>query len=72
MWNGVYVDKKNIIEQLEYPWFYANKFVFNEDIEEFTSEDVTFCMSLIKKGFNILINPNVRVGHEKSIVYIDK
>tara|TARA_B100001142_G_C14239077_1_gene618576 strand:- start:558 stop:1220 length:663 start_codon:yes stop_codon:yes gene_type:complete len=69
---GFMMIKKNIIEQLEYPWFYANKFIFNDEIEEFTSEDVTFCMSLTKKGFNIVINPKIRVGHEKSIVYIDK
>ena len=69
---GFMLIKKNIIEQLEYPWFYANKFVFNDTIEEFTSEDVSFCMSLNKKGFNIVINPKIRVGHEKSIVYIDK
>ena len=24
-----------------------------------------------KKNFKILINPNVKVGHEKSIVYLD-
>lgn len=69
---GFMMIKKNVIEQLEYPWFFGDKIVFNEDVEEFASEDVTFCMSLIKKGFNILINPNVRVGHEKSILYIDK
>tara|TARA_Y100000591_G_C21723618_1_gene640141 strand:- start:398 stop:1063 length:666 start_codon:yes stop_codon:yes gene_type:complete len=69
---GFMLIKKNIIEQLPYPWFYAKNFIFNNDIEEFTSEDVTFCMSLTKKGYKININPNVRVGHEKMIVYIDK
>ena len=29
-------------------------------------------LSLIKKGFTIYIDPKVRVGHEKTIVYIDK
>ena len=68
---GIYINKKNIIEQLEYPWFMLINLFYNK-IEEFTSEDVTFNMSLTNKGFNIIINPNVRVGHEKKIVYIDK
>ena len=37
--------KKNVIETLEYPWFYAKKIVFNNEIIEFTSEDVAFCLS---------------------------
>ena len=68
---GFMLIKKNIIEQLQYPWFYANMFEFDNNIKEFTSEDVSFCMSLTKKNFKILINPEVKVGHEKSIVYID-
>ena len=68
---GFMLIKKNIIEQLQYPWFYANIFEFDNNIKEFTSEDVSFCMSLTKKNFEILINPEVKVGHEKSIVYID-
>lgn len=69
---GFMLIKKNIIEQLTYPWFYANMFEFNDNIKEFTSEDVSFCMSLNKKNFKIFINPEVKVGHEKSIVYLDK
>ena len=69
---GFMLIKKNVIETLEYPWFYADKIIFNNEIVEFTSEDVAFCLSLIKKGFTIYIDPKVRVGHEKTIVYIDK
>ena len=68
---GFMLIKKNIIEQLEYPWFYANMFDFGNNVKEFTSEDVSFCMSLTKKNYNIVINPEVKVGHEKSIVFID-
>lgn len=68
---GFMLIKKNIIEQLEYPWFYAKMFDFGNNIKEFTSEDVSFCMSLTKKNYNIVINPQVRVGHEKTIVYLD-
>ena len=69
---GFMLIKKGIIEQLEYPWFYARNFEFSNEVVEFTSEDVCFCMSLNEKGYKIVINPNVRVGHEKQIVYIDK
>lgn len=68
---GFMLIKKGVIEKLQYPWFYAELFKFSDDLIEFTSEDVTFCLSLKKIGYSIVINPEIKVGHEKTIVYID-
>ena len=68
--------KKGVFEKLEYPWFRpewvsyecsdpsGNKF----EINEFTMEDVVFCMRAKEKGFKLLVDTNVVVGHEKSVV----
>jgi len=67
---GFMLIKKNIIEQIEYPWFYPKIFNFNNNICEFTSEDVGFCLKLKEKKINIYINPEIKVGHEKICIYI--
>ena len=58
--------KKGVIESMEYPWFRPLWENYNDNIVEFTSEDVGFCQTAIKKGFKIYINTEVRIGHEKS------
>jgi len=67
---GFMLIKKNIIEQIEYPWFYPKIFNFKNNICEFTSEDVGFCLKLKEKKINIYINPEIKVGHEKTCIYI--
>ena len=60
--------KKGIFEKLKYPWFRPiwKKYGKNEEIEEFTSEDVGICNTLKQKGVDIYVNKNIKVGHEKS------
>ena len=67
---GFMLIKKKIIEQIEYPWFYPKIFNFSNNICEFTSEDVGFCLKLKEKKINIYINPEIKVGHEKTCIYI--
>ena len=61
--------KRGVFETIEYPWFEPEFFYLNDDIKDFCSEDVGFCRKAGKTGFDIWVNPNVIVGHEKSIVY---
>ncbi len=66
--------KKGVFEKIEYPWFRPiwEDFGKNENddkIKEFTSEDVGWCQTILKKGFKIYVDPNIIVGHEKVITY---
>lgn len=65
---GFCLIKKNIIEQLEYPWFEPKIFDFGV-IREFTSEDVAFALKLKEKNIKIIVDPSVVLGHEKTIIY---
>ena len=60
--------KKGVIESMEYPWFRPEWMNFGNDIKDFTSEDVGFCINAIKKGYKIYVNQKIRVGHEKSLI----
>lgn len=68
---GFMLIKYNVIEKLTYPWFSPKTIQFNDNITEFASEDVSFCLSLKDKGFSISVNPSVKVGHEKKMIYLD-
>jgi len=60
--------KKGVFEKLEYPWFRPIWKTFGK-VHDFTSEDTAFCLLVKEKGFNIYVDPTIRVGHEKSIIY---
>ena len=67
--------KRGVFEKLDYPWFRPiwedfGKTENGVPIKEFTSEDVGWCQSVIKKGFKIYINPEIQVGHEKMYNFI--
>jgi len=60
--------KKGVIESMEYPWFRPEWMNFGNGIEDFTSEDVVFCINAKKKGYKIYVNKKVHIGHEKSLI----
>ena len=66
--------KKKVFESLEYPWFrplwhtISQKSETNEEISDFSSEDVSWCKLVIKNGYNIWVDTSVIVGHEKMII----
>ena len=37
-------------------------------VREFTMEDVAFCRMIKEKGYDVWIDPNIIVGHEKLMV----
>ena len=66
--------KKSVFESMEYPWFKPLWFQFGQAengslIKEFCSEDVGWCKTIKKLGYEIFVDPTIIVGHEKTIVY---
>lgn len=62
---GYMLIKKGVFEKIGYPWFSPIWKDFGNDIKEFTSEDVGFCVKAKKAGFDIFVDPKVIVNHEK-------
>ncbi len=63
--------KKGVIESLKYPWFYKPAYKMDKDgliISDMLSEDVSFCKNLQEAGYQIMLDTDIVVGHEKSIV----
>lgn len=63
---GFLLMKKGVIESVKYPWFSPEHVKFNDSIQEFASEDVSFCMKARRAGHKIYADPSVIVGHEKT------
>ena len=61
---GFILIKKGVFETIKYPWF-KPRFIKMDHITEFTMEDVTFCLEAKEAGFQIMIDPTVKLGHEK-------
>ena len=61
--------KKGVFEAeaMKYPWFAPKMQVFESGaVQDMCGEDVSFCLDAIEAGFEILCDPRIRVGHEKS------
>ena len=66
---GFILIKNGVFETIKYPWF-KPRFIEMDHITEFTMEDVTFCLEAKEAGFQIMIDPTVKLGHEKMQVLI--
>jgi hypothetical protein len=64
---GFVLVRRGVFEKLEYPWFRPIT-VEICGCSEFTSEDVGFCLMAKKAGLQMMIDPQVVVGHEKAVV----
>ena len=63
--------KKGVIESIKYPWFYRPAYKMDKDgvtLMDMLSEDVSFCKNLQEAGYQIMLDTNIIVGHEKSVV----
>lgn len=58
-----------VIESMEYPWF-RPRFVQHENFFDFTAEDVGFCWEAQERGHEIWVDPQIKVGHQKSVSLI--
>ena len=63
--------KKGVYEKVPYPWFVPRVVQLKKPdgtiLEDVQSEDISMCEDFRKYGFDIWINPKVRVGHQKMI-----
>ena len=65
---GFMLIKKGVFESMTYPWFKPiEKRIGN--MVDFCMEDVAFCLRAKENGYKIYIDPLIKVGHEKKIVY---
>lgn len=60
--------KKGVFEAMKYPYFEPVKMILNENIQDYASEDVSWCINIRKLGFKIFVDPTVIVGHEKTLL----
>ena len=58
--------KQGIFERMEYPWFAPKLQDLGNGIQDMCSEDVAWCHDAHKLGIDIYVDPQVRVGHEKT------
>jgi hypothetical protein len=69
---GFMAIRSDVLNSLIYPYFNGElqelKNSEGKLIRDMMSEDVCFCKNLQNKGYDIMINTNIRVGHEKLIV----
>ena len=69
---GFMAVKKEVIDKMQYPYFYSplEEFVKEDGtiIRDICSEDVAFSKNIRSAGYEIMINTDIRVGHNKSLV----
>ena len=64
---GFMLIKYGVFEALPYPWFQPITQKIGHMVD-FASEDVSFCLQAQEKGYQIYIDPTIKVGHEKTVV----
>lgn len=69
---GFFGMRSEVLNKMTYPYFDSEvQEIVKEDgtiLRDICSEDVAFCKNINKLGYNILINTDIRVGHEKRLV----
>ena len=59
--------KYGVFEKMKYPYFYPRKQEWPQyNWEEFVWDDVEFCLRAREAGFDVWVDPNLRIGHEKT------
>jgi|UniRef100_A0A6C0CNN5 hypothetical protein len=69
---GLFACTKEVLESLKYPYFHHPPIELDlEDgnsVTEMVSEDVAFCRNIKEAGYDITVNTNIVVGHEKKLI----
>lgn len=59
--------KNGVMESMNYPWFYP-RWVSTDNFHDFCSEDVSWCWTANDLGYQIWVDPSIKVGHEKRVI----
>jgi hypothetical protein len=69
---GFFAITREVLRKMTYPYFNSElQEIITEDgkiLRDVCSEDVAFCKNILKLGIPIVINTDIRVGHNKLIV----
>ena len=69
---GFMAVRKEVIDRMQYPYFYAPlEELVKEDgtvVRDMCSEDVAFSKNIRSLGYEIMVNTDIRVGHNKSLI----
>jgi hypothetical protein len=69
---GFMAVKREVLEKMTYPYFHRELQTFDmpdgKIIKEMCSEDVAFCKNAKDAGYDVMINTELKVGHEKELV----
>lgn len=69
---GFFGMRKEVLNAMKYPYFDCEPTTIEGEngvkLRDIMSEDVAFCRNIQKAGYDIMLNVDLRVGHEKRIV----
>ena len=69
---GFFGLRSEVLKKMKYPYFNGDlQEIITDDgkiLRDMCSEDVSFCKNITNAGFSIIVNTDLRVGHNKSIV----
>lgn len=69
---GFFACKKEVLYKMQYPYFDGELHEINVDstkiIRDISGEDVNFCKNIVKAGYEIILDTDLRVGHLKQII----
>jgi hypothetical protein len=69
---GFLAVKKEVFDKMKYPYFDADIQEFTKEdgvkLRDICSEDVAFSKNIMKAGYQIVINTDLRVGHCKQLI----
>jgi hypothetical protein len=69
---GFFACKKEVLDKMQYPYFDGDlqEITANDGtvMRDISSEDVNFCKNILKAGYEIMLDTDLRVGHLKSLV----
>ena len=70
---GFFACRKEVIDKMTYPYFNGHEKEIKGNngvmvMDNMSSEDVNFCNNIVKAGFEIVLDTNIRVGHMKPVV----
>jgi hypothetical protein len=64
---GWMLAKAGVFEKLPFPWF-SPRVITTNGVPILSGEDVAFCLDAQAAGFDIWVDPAIKVNHEKTVI----